>query len=105
MESLNITAQETKEVKYKMIFADGRLQKIYVEESGQERRFYAITSKQQDQKLTYSVFREIVSHICRVNPESIVELKEKLRGDTEFTKVLQETLMRIFDQYKNLIIL
>lgn len=104
-ETMDITTKVTGGVKYSMLFKEGRLQTIQVEGPSFERRFYTREPRMHELELTLTVFGEIASNICRLNPESVAELKETLRGDNEFYNVLQKTLVKFFDQYKELILL
>ena len=103
--TMNITAKATGEVRYIMFFEKGLLQTIHVVGPGFERRFYTRTPRMHEMELTKSVFSEIASNICKVNPQNVAELKEYLRADTEYYKILQKILTELFDQYKELILL
>ena len=104
-EKINIKTNSIGEVDYEFEFSEGRLQTIRIQGPGDERRFYTIAPRMHELNLTYSVFKEVVYCICKMNPERIAELKENLRGDTEYFKILQRTIADILDQYKELLIM
>ena len=81
-----------------------RVNSVRIEGPGAfNKRVYKREPKPFETLLTPATFREAATWICKLDPKKAVRMKKEMHGDAEYLSILNDVIMELYNDYKELI--